>query len=54
MTELERSGKKLASDEEPARLPSGHLAPVRLQGRPSPRPTGWSPTAWQKSGKDRR
>lgn len=54
MTELERSGKKLASGEEPQRLPSGHLAPVRLQGRQTPGPTGWSPMAWQRDGKGRR
>ena len=48
MTEWERQNGGKAPEEPAQTLPSGHLAPAKLRGRPAPDPTGWSPTAWSR------
>ena len=51
MTEWERKQAGQAPEEPAQTLPSGHLAPTKLKGRPAPEPTGWSPTAWSRDPK---
>ena len=51
MTEWERNQGGKAPEEPAHTLPSGHLAPTVLQGRPDAGPTGWSPTAWSRDPK---
>ncbi|MBW1877695.1 MAG: hypothetical protein JRI25_15185 [Deltaproteobacteria bacterium] len=50
MIELERKGKE-GMKGPVERQPTGHLAPVLLQGPRQSRATGWSPTEWRSVSK---